>query len=241
MESWDYKPTEDFDQAPIDRLKNFPRQPDLIVYALRSLANLVMRAWLRIYHRLEVIGRENLPAEGSFVFVGNHSSHLDAAVLLAALPLGKIHRAFPAAASDYFFTSLPRLAFSAIIVNAMPFDRKENPRKSLELCRQLLENPGHILILFPEGTRTLEGSIGAFKPGVGFLIAGCPIPVVPCHLEGAFRAWPKGKWIPRPRKLTLRIGKPMQFAELRPEKPDAVTIAESLREAVVALQNGGAA
>lgn len=236
MDSWHYEPTADFDQAPIERLKNFPRQPDLLVYAARLVANVFIRISMRIYHRLSIVGRENLPRDGSFVIVANHSSHLDTAALLAALPLGRIHRAFPAAASDYFFTSLPKLAFSAVVVNAMPFDRKSNPRQSLELCRQLLESPGHILILFPEGTRTLDGTIGTFKPGVGFLIAGCSIPVVPCHLDGAYRAWPKGKWIPRPYKLTLRIGAPMQFAESRPEKADAIAIASALREAVVALQ-----
>jgi 1-acyl-sn-glycerol-3-phosphate acyltransferase len=169
--------------------------------------------------------------------VGNHSSHLDAPALLAALPLAKIHRAFPAAASDYFFTNLSKLVFSAVVVNAMPFDRKENPRQSLALCRQLLDAPGHVLILFPEGTRTPDGSLGKFKPGIGFLVAGSDIPVVPCYLDGAYRAWPKGKWLPRPRKLKLVIGPPLRFRDFVPEKEDAVAIAERLREAVVSLQS----
>ena len=235
MDSWSYEPTPDFDQAPIERLKNFPRHPDFLVYAARTVTNLAIRGLLRVWHRFEIAGRENLPAEESFVLVANHASHLDAPALLAALPLAKIHRAFPAAASDYFFTNISKLVFSAVVVNAMPFDRKENPRQSLDLCRQLLETPGHILILFPEGTRTLDGAIGRFKPGVGFLIAGTGIPVVPCHLEGGYRAWPKGKWFPRPRKLRLTIGAPMRFPDTRPEKEDAVAIADGLREAVLAL------
>lgn len=235
MDSWHYQPTADFGQAPIERLKNFPREPDLLVYAARSLANLAIRAVLRTYNRLKVVGRENLPSSGSFAIVANHSSHLDTAALLASLPLRKIHRAFPAAASDYFFTSLTRLTFSAIVVNAMPFDRKENPQQSLDICRHLLETPGHILILFPEGTRTIDGTIARFRPGIGFLTAGTEFPVVPCHIDGAFRAWPKGKWLPRPRKLTLTIGQPLRFAERSPVKDDAVAIANSLREAVVGL------
>src|SRR5206468_227005 len=136
----------------------------LLVYAARSLVHIVIRGVLRLWNRFEIVGRENLPAEGSFVLVANHSSHLDAPALLAALPLRKIHRAFPAAASDYFFTNLSKLVFSAVVVNAMPFDRKENPKQSLALCRRLLETPGHILILFPEGTRTPDGTMGRFKP-----------------------------------------------------------------------------
>jgi 1-acyl-sn-glycerol-3-phosphate acyltransferase len=128
MDSWRYQPTPDFDQAPIARLKNFPRHPDLLVYVMRSLTNLGIRTILRIWNRLRIVGRENLPKSGSFVMVANHSSHLDAVALLCSLPLRKIHRAFPAAASDYFFTSVTRVALSAVVVNAMPFDRKENSR-----------------------------------------------------------------------------------------------------------------
>ena len=237
MDSWHYEPTADFDRTPVERLKDFPRQPDLLVYAARTVANVVIRALLRIWHRFEIIGRENLPAAGSFVLVANHGSHLDAVAMLAALPLRKIHRAFPAAASDYFFTNISKLVFSAVVVNAMPFDRKENPRRSLELCRQLLEAPGHVLILFPEGTRTPDGVMARFKPGIGFLVAGSEIPVVPCYLEGAYRAWPKGKWVPRPRKLKLVIGTPRIFPDRAPEKNDALAIADELREAVLALRS----
>jgi 1-acyl-sn-glycerol-3-phosphate acyltransferase len=237
MDSWRYEPTGDFDKTPIERLKDFPRHPSLLVYTARSAANLVIRAILRIWNRLEVLGRENLPRTESFVLVANHSSHLDAPTLLAALPMTKIHRAFPAAASDYFFTTLSKVVFSAIVINAMPFDRKENPRQSLAVCRQLLETPGHILILFPEGTRTADGTIGAFKPGVGFLIAGTDFPVVPCYLNGAFKAWPKGKWFPRPRKLRLCIGSPMRFRDRTTSREDAIDIAQQLREAVLSLKN----
>jgi 1-acyl-sn-glycerol-3-phosphate acyltransferase len=235
MDSWRYEPTGDFNKTPIERLKDFPRHPNLLVYSARSAANLVIRAILRIWNRLEVLGRENLPQTESFVLVANHSSHLDAPALLAALPMTKIHRAFPAAASDYFFTTLSKVAFSAIVINAMPFDRKENPRQSLDVCRQILETPGHILILFPEGTRTADGTIGAFKPGVGFLIAGTDFPVVPCYLDGAFKAWPKGKWFPRPRKLRLSIGSPMRFRDRKSSKDDALEIANDLRKAVISL------
>jgi 1-acyl-sn-glycerol-3-phosphate acyltransferase len=235
VDTWHYEPTPDFDKAPIERLKNFPRHPDLLVYAARGLVNLVIRGLLRVWHRYEVVGRENLPQQGSFVMVANHSSHLDAPAMLCALPLGRIHRAFPAAARDYFFTNLSKLVFSAIVVNAMPFDRKDNPQQSLALCRQLLESPGHILILFPEGTRTVDGTIGRFKPGVGFITAGTSIPIVPCYLDGAYEAWPKGKLIPRPRKLKLTIGKPVSFPGTAAVKEDAIAIANALRDAVVTL------
>jgi 1-acyl-sn-glycerol-3-phosphate acyltransferase len=151
------------------------------------------------------------------------------------LPLRKLHRAFPAAAQDYFFVSVPRLALAAVVVNALPFGRQGHIRNSLEACRNLLENPGNILILFPEGTRTRNGQIGEFKPGIGLLAAGTEIPVVPCHLKGAFEAWPKGKMFPRPRRLRLRIGEPRKFGGLPPGKESSLQISQDLRNAVVTL------
>ena len=234
--TWTYEPAGDLDQSAVERLRKFPREPDLSVYAVRSFAALMIRAWLRIYHRFEVTGTEHLPADQSFVMVANHASHLDTLCILSALPLRKLHRAFPAAAQDYFFVNLPRLAMAAIVVNALPFGRRGNIRHSLELCRGLLENPGNILILFPEGTRTRTGEMEEFKPGIGLLAAGTQIPIVPCYLAGAFQAWPKGKIIPRPRKLRLRIGEPKIYAHLPAGKDGALQVSADLQKTVAALR-----
>ncbi len=216
MRKWRYEPAQDLDQPFIERLRHFPREPDMSVYALRSLAALALRGWLGVYHRLEIVGREHLPAEGSFVMVANHTSHLDALCLLAALPLRKLHRAFPAAARDYFFVSAPRLAVAAIFVNALPFERQIHIRQTLELCRHLLANPGNILILFPEGTRSLDGTIGKFRPGIAWLLAGTTIPALPCRLDGCFRALPKGACWPRPCRVRLTIGEPRTYPNTEP-------------------------
>jgi 1-acyl-sn-glycerol-3-phosphate acyltransferase len=239
MEEWDYKPTADFDKTPLEKLSTFPRHPDMLVYAVRLALHGFIRAWLRIYHRLRIIGREHLPLDRPFALVANHASHLDAVTLLSALPLTRIQTAYPAAAKDYFFTSMPKIAFSAVVMNAMPFDRMENPRESLALCRELLETPGHVLIIFPEGTRSATGELGAFKPGIGFLTAASNIAVVPCYLEGAYRAWPKGAFLPRPRKLTLRIGEAMTFEDVAADKEGAKTVAARLREAVERVKSEG--
>jgi 1-acyl-sn-glycerol-3-phosphate acyltransferase len=233
--TWQYEPATDLDQSFIERLRRFPREPDLSVYAFRSAAALLLRGWLRVYHRLEITGREHLPLDRSFVMVANHASHLDTLCLLSALPLPKLHRAFPAAAQDYFFESVPRLAIAAVVVNALPFGRQKNVRHSLDITRHLLANPGNILILFPEGTRTTTGQLNPFKPGIGLLVAGTDLPVVPCHLDGCFRAWPKGKSLPLPRKLRLRIGAPRTYAGTSPSKEAAESISADLQRAVTEL------
>ncbi|HEY2802270.1 MAG TPA: lysophospholipid acyltransferase family protein [Chthoniobacterales bacterium] len=212
-------------------LRDFPRYPDPLVYGLRSLVALILRGWLRSYHRLEIVGREHLPNDTGFVMVANHSSHLDTLCLLAALPLRRLHRAFPAAASDYFFQSFPRVWIATVVVNALPFARQMRVRESLSLCSQILETPGNILIMFPEGTRSRTGETQAFRPGVAALLAGRDVPVIPCYVGGAFRAWPKGKRLPRPRKVHLIVGPPRTYSTSLRGK----AIAADLQEAVTEL------
>ncbi|MCX7424779.1 MAG: lysophospholipid acyltransferase family protein [Planctomycetia bacterium] len=235
MEPWHYDTAEDIEASLVERLRRFPREPDILVYSARLAAAAILRAWLKVYHRLRIVGRENLPREGSFVLVANHASHLDALSILAALPMGSLHRVFPAAAKDFFFVSPPRTAVAAVVVNALPFDRETNIRQSLNLCRQLLDNPGNVLLIFPEGTRSMTGRLGDFKPGVGLLLAGVDLPVVPCYVAGAFEAWPKAKRFPRPRRVRLLIGEPRRYAELKRGKEAALAICHDLRDAIVAL------
>jgi 1-acyl-sn-glycerol-3-phosphate acyltransferase len=234
-EPWHYDTAEDLDRTMVERLRQFPREPDLLVYGARSASAILIRAWMRIYHRLTILGRENLPREGSFIIVANHASHVDTLAILSALPLRKLHRVFPAAAKDFFFVSVPRTAIAAIVVNALPFDRQTNIRQSLSLCKAMLGNPGNILVIYPEGTRSTTGEIGEFRPGISLLLAGCDLPVVPCYLEGTFRAWPKGAAFPRPRKVRLLIGQPRRYTGLKRGKETAQTICHDLREAVLAL------
>jgi 1-acyl-sn-glycerol-3-phosphate acyltransferase len=236
VDVWTYESAQDLDKSLVERLRGFPREPDILVYSLRTLAAVAIRSWLRLYHRLTIVGRENLPAAGSFVLVANHASHLDALCLLSAIPFGKLHRAFPAAAQDYFFVSVPRVLLAAVVVNALPFNRQCNPRQSMNLCRRLLENPGNILVIFPEGTRSVTGEISEFKAGVGLFLAGTSFPVVPCCLEGADKAWPKGAWFPRPHRVRLTIGQPRTYTHLAPGKEAALRISRELHDAVVGLR-----
>jgi 1-acyl-sn-glycerol-3-phosphate acyltransferase len=159
--------------------------------------------------------------------------------LLCSVPLRQIHRTFPAAAADYFFSSLPRSAFSAILINALPFDRNVNGAESLTVCSELLKNEGNVLIIFPEGTRTTTGEMDRFRSGIGRLVVGTDLPVVPCHLSGGAEAWPKGKLVPRPRRLRLRLGEPRSFGHLDKNSDSVLAICQDLEERVAALGRDG--
>src|SRR5437879_11841368 len=123
MKKWRYDSSRDLERTPLDRLRQFPREPDMLVYGLRSIVALIIRGLLRIYNRFEIIGHENLRTNRSLVIVANHSSHLDTLCVLAALPLRKLHRTFPAAAADYFFESAPRTFVTGAVSHALPLAR----------------------------------------------------------------------------------------------------------------------
>lgn len=230
---WNYDTARDSGLSFVERLKMCPREPDPLIYAARTAAAVAIRAALRIYNRLDISGREHLPRDGSFVLVANHASHLDAVALLSTLPLRSLHGAYPIAARDYFGTNRARLAATAIIANVMLFDRKGVD--SLNLCRKLLDERGTVLVMFPEGTRSLDGSVGQFRRGVGMLLAGGRYPVLPCHLDGTFRAWPKGALIPRPSRVRLAIGEPRTYERVERTDAGALHICADLRAAVLAL------
>ena len=235
MDEWEYHPPPDIDESMSEHLQNFPRQPYMLVYAIRSIAALLLRGWMRIYHRMRIDGRDHLPASGSYILVCNHTSHLDTLCMLCSVPLKQVHRAFPAAAADYFFSNLPRSAVSAVLINALPFDRKAKGAESLTVCSRLLENDGNILIIFPEGTRTTTGEMGRFRSGIARLVVGTELPVIPCYLEGGLRAWPKGVLLPRPRSLHLRIGECRSYAHLDKTSASVREICHDLEERVAEL------
>lgn len=216
----------------VDRLRG-SHGPGLRI--LRGGIQMTMRMMLRTYNRLDIEGRENLPLRESFVMVCNHSSHLDAVCLLASLPLRQVHHAFPVAAADYFFSTPLRAVMSTVVVNGLPLDR-DHGAGALDGFRTLLAAPRTVLIFFPEGTRSRTGELGRFRSGVARLVAGTTTPVVPCHLSGAFEAWPKGHSIPRPVPLRLRIGRPRVFPTVSPTDRDGVRcISSQLRDDVAAL------
>jgi 1-acyl-sn-glycerol-3-phosphate acyltransferase len=212
MEPWQLQPARDTGLTPAERFRSVRRESGL----LESLAQQAWFSTLRFYfsliHRLTVTGRDKLPLNGPFVLAANHCSHLDALILGAALKPRHRERAFPIAAGDIFFQTTAVSVFSAIVLNALPMWRKNcGPHALAELRRKLQEEKA-IFIIFPEGGRTRNGSMMPFKHGLGMLVAETNVPVVPCGLFGTFEALPANRKVPRPVKIKLTIGAPLEFA-----------------------------
>lgn len=238
MNDWELRPARDLDLPLAARLRSHRREMGLSGLLAGSVWRSMVQVYLAAAHRFEIIGLENLPAEPPFVLIGNHSSHLDALCLGAALPGRLAHRAIALAAGDVFFGSVASAAFAATALNAMPIWRKQTSRDDLAYLRLRLLEDRQIFVLFPEGTRTRSGEIGRFRPGLGGLVAASDVPVVPCYLDGAFRCWPSTRKLPRPGKLSLRIGPALSFPDLGNDRQGWATVAASAEQAVRSLATG---
>jgi 1-acyl-sn-glycerol-3-phosphate acyltransferase len=204
--------------------------------AIRGLWWQSLRAYFALFQTITVEGRENLPVAPPFVLVANHQSHLDALLLAWALPAHLRRCVLPLAAGDTFFkTPAARLFFSAAM-NALPLWRRHVGRHALGDLRQRLLSQPCGYILFPEGTRSRTGVMGRFRPGVGMLIAGTRVPVLPCHIAGTFEALPPQRSIPRQAHLQLRIGKALDFSHLPNHRDAWDEIATDLESTVRSLQ-----
>lgn len=235
MTAWDLKPARDLNLPPLERYRSYQREGGLVENIARWCWLAGLRSTFGWWNNLQVIGRENLPLKPPFVLIANHASHLDALVLSSLLNRAWRDRIFPLAAADVFFEDAATAAFAATVINALPVVRKGSNAVGLKQMRERLIADEAIFILFPEGCRSRTGEMTAFKPGVGMLLAETGIPVVPCHLQGAFEALPAGKALPRREPITVTIGTARQFAETPHTKTGWMHIAHSLEEDVRGL------
>jgi 1-acyl-sn-glycerol-3-phosphate acyltransferase len=236
--AWKLEPARDHGLPLMQRLRSLRRENGLVESVLHIAWWGFVRGYMAAWHRLRVVGRQNLPASPPFVLVANHSSHLDALVLASPLPWMLRDRVFPIAAGDTFFESPLSSAFAAFLLNALPLWRKKAGAHALTELRQRLLSERCAYILFPEGTRSRDGRMTAFKPGLGMLVAGTDVPVIPCRLDGTWAALPPKRKVPRPRSITIRVGEPLLFTGTPDERSGWVEIAARAEEAVRKLEVG---
>jgi 1-acyl-sn-glycerol-3-phosphate acyltransferase len=233
---WQHRPARDLGLPPLTRLRSLDRERGLGAIALHWLWLRLVRLWLALAHRPEVVGRELLPPAPPFVLVANHTSHLDSLALCGMLRGRTALRTYPLAAGEVFFGTAGTSALAALAVNALPVWRGHTGRQDLAVLRARLLEDGVAYILFPEGTR---GRMAAFRHGLGTLVAGTSIPVVPCHIAGGFACWPAHRRLPRPGRLRITIGAPLAFEAVANDRAGWAAVAGAAEQAVRELARSG--
>lgn len=152
--------------------------------------------------RFRAHGMHNVPARGGVILACNHQSFLDPVIASCALP-----RSVTFMARDSLFKILPfRLLIESL--NAFPVQRGTADLGAMKTSLRRLKE-GWPLLVFPEGTRTKDGSIGSMRGGIGVLASRARVPVVPTCIVGAFEAWPRSSPVPRPSPIEVRYGAPL--------------------------------
>jgi len=122
-------------------------------------------------------------------------------------------------ASDYFFRSRSLRWTVSPLMNVIPIDREPGAKSlsaCLTSCRQFMQQTGGSIILYPEGTRSPDGEMRVFKSGAVLFALELEVPVVPAYIEGTHLILPKGCYVPRSGRVTVRFGEPIEFE--RPQR-----------------------
>ena len=161
---------------------------------------------------LKIIGRRHLITEGPVLVASNHQSYLDPPLI------GNLyHDEMVYLARKTLFTPFTRWLYSQW--NAIPVDQDKPDMASLKtIIRKLKE--GHRVLVFPEGSRTLDGNLGEAAPGIGLIAVKSGVPIQPVRISGARDALPRGSARIRFARITVSIGPPIYLthAEIKAAK-----------------------
>ena len=207
---------------------------------------LVILPLTRLISRTTVRGREQLRnVRGPVLFISNHITMVDAALILSALPArfqrklaiameGEVLRGWrhPADGTG-FFRRVILLAQYALVVslfNVFPLPQKSGFRRSFAFAGETMDR-GYSVLVFPEGARTRDGEMQPFMEGIGLLSKNLDVPIVPARIDGLYELKRRGKVFARRGQITVRIGDVISISRAA----EAADITKLLEERVTAL------
>jgi 1-acyl-sn-glycerol-3-phosphate acyltransferase len=202
-----------------------------------QLSRVVIGPALRLLGRPRVTGLEHVPARGPAILASNHLSVIDSIYLPLVIPRPVI---FPAKA-EYFSAKGPLGRIWAAYLrstNQLAMDRGDtrSAQATLEAAAEILRR-GDLFGFYPEGTRSPDGRLYRGRAGLGWLALNTGAPVIPVAMVGTRKMLPPGAPLPRPTRVEIKLGKPMEFAHLVGDPPGRArrTIADEVMRAIADL------
>ncbi len=166
--------------------------------------------FLRTSNQLKVIGEGNIPKSGGLIVASNHASYLDPPAVGAAT---RLQRTTHFMARDTLFKK-PLMGWFLRNVGVIALDRNKGDVRAMRTAIQLLKG-GASVALFPEGTRSEDGTLQPPKPGIGFLVAKGQTPVLPVYVHGSYEAWSKSSGGLKHLPVTVIIGRLITREEIQ--------------------------
>ena len=199
---------------------------------LYRCAQTISFLYFKIFHCFRVSGLEHVPSDGAFLLASNHVSFFDPPALGCRVP-----RDLHYFARKSLFKGLLGKLITAL--NSIPVDRGSSDVSSFKKALKVLEK-GSPLLVFPEGTRSLDGSLQSAKAGVGLLAIKAKVPILPARVIGGFDILGKGrKWPKFGHRLTIVYGPLLQIENLDPGPKTAKRsqiVADAIMETVSNLK-----
>ncbi len=195
---------------------------DSSITPLISLVALGGRVFARSMSRISIEGAiDEIPRTGPLIIAANHASNLDAPVLGAWL-IPRLGRRIHWLGKRELF-AWPIVGWVAANGGVHPVDRDSADVEAFRLASRILD-AGHILFVFPEGTRSPDGALQEARDGVALLALRTGAPIVPIGIGGTSRVWPKGQRLPHPGgHVVVRVGSPFRPADELPAGTDRRT------------------
>jgi len=195
----------------------------------------IASAWARVLLRIsrvkvKVEGLEKISSGRSYVFVSNHLSYMDTPVFLANIPVQ-----FRFLAKRGLF-QIPFLGWHLKRAGHIPVPRGDARAavKTMNMAAQFVRERGVSLLIFPEGGRSRDGSLGDFKEGAAYIAIQAGVPLVPVALNGTRAILPFGSGHIKKGNVTMRLGDPIPTGQASPR--DRVRLTAELRHQILALQ-----
>ena len=202
----------------------------VVVETIFYLAAKLTYLLARLLFRLKVRETHHLPQQYPFLICPNHLSFLDPLVVCSVLPYRVVKRLFFLGYSDYF--SGPVMSFWARLIKLIPVDADRRLREALRLAAEGLRQD-LILCVFPEGERSIDGTLKEFRKGPAILAAEMRVPIVPAGVVGTYEVWPRGSNKIQLHPIEVSFGEPVEPSSA-PESYDSLNhrLFDSVKELI---------
>lgn len=165
----------------------------------------LFRGFLKAHNSLEIKGKENIPTDGNFIIAPNHQCFMDGQISVAGLDNKTLRNTYFYATEEHVRGAV--LLYFANRLNIVRMERR-NLKNSILKLGQILKL-GKNIVIFPEGRRTDDGNVGAFKKTFAILSKELNVPILPVRITGGYEAMPRGSKFPNTHKITVEYLKPI--------------------------------